>query len=186
MRFNNVQYLEAEHVTVSCRNAEASATILDGQPVFLLDAVNATNLGTDVVLTSNTNMQPGFTSGIAKWFKLAGTTTNLTGAQPGDVFEAICYGFTDAIITLRTRTSSTANWASVTGIAIGDQLIAESVANNLSRNGTLTLSNAALGQFIAASSIASQTTLTSNGTLNSAATNATADTIRMKVFVRLM
>lgn len=183
MRFSNAQYLEKEVVTVSCRNGDTGA-ILDGQPVFLLDAVNATNLGTDSVLFSNANAQIGLSAGIAKWYKLAGTSSQLTGAQVGDVFEAVAYGFTDAIITLRTRATSTDSWSTSPAIAIGDQLVPETKGNNLSRSTTLAANQQA--PFVAGSSIASQTTGASNATLTGGVTTVTADTIRMKVFVRLM
>jgi len=187
MRFTTSQYLEKEVVTVSCRNNNASLAILDGQPVFLQDVGKATNFGTDVTLFSDTNVSTvNLTAGIAKWSKLAGTSSQLTGAQVGDVFEAVAYGFTDAIITLRTRATSTDSWSSSPAIAVGDQLIPETIGNNLIRQGTLTGSNANIGHFAAAQSTASQTTGASNATLVGGVTTVIADTVRMKVLVRAM
>lgn len=185
MRFSNAQYLEKEVVTVSCRNNRSSGAILDGQPVFLQDVGNATNFGTDSILAGDANYAPALVAGIAKWYKLAGTSSQLTGAQVGDVFEAVAYGFTDAIITLRTRTSSTLSWNSSPAINVGDQLIAETVGQNLAGNGAMALSSPDQ-PFIAAQSQASQSSGASNMTLLSAASNALVDTIRMKVFVRAM
>lgn len=185
MRFCNAQYLEKEVVTVSCRNNRSSGAILDGQPVFLQDIGNATNFGTDVILAGDSNATFSLYAGIAKWSKLAGTSTQLTGAQVGDVFEAVAYGFTDAIITLRTRTSSTLSWNSSPAIGLGDQLVPETVGNNLQWSTTLGAGAAGV-PFAAAQTQASQSSGASNLTLLSAATNALVDTIRMKVMVRSM
>jgi hypothetical protein len=186
MRFTNAQYLEKEVVTVSCRNNNAALAILDGQPVFLQDVGKATNFGTDATLFSDANVSGvGLVAGIAKWFKLAGNSAQLTGAQVGDVFEAVAYGFTDAIITLRTRATSTDSWSTSPAIAVGDAMAPETLANNLTR--TTTLGNgAAIPPFVAGQSQASQTTGASNATLNGGVTTVTADTVRMKVMVRAM
>ena len=183
MRFSNAQYLEKEVVTVSCRNNRSSGAILDGQPVFLQDVGTATNFGTDSVLFADSGANIGLVAGIAKWYKLAGISSQITGAQVGDVFEAVAYGFTDAIITLRTRATSTDSWSSSPAIAVGDALAPETNANNLTR--TTTLGNGAPAQpFVAAQSTASQSTQASGTSGGTAA--LTADTVRMKVMVRAL
>lgn len=187
MRFTNAQYLEKEVITVSCRNNNASLAILDGQPVFLQDFGKATNFGTDTTLYSDTNVSSlNLIAGIAKWSKLAGTSSQITGAQVGDVFEAVAYGFTDAIITLRTRLTSTDSWASIASIAVGDFATPESLANNLSRNGSVVGVSLYPGFFFAQSLASAQSGNSSNTPLSATATTVTADTIRMKVFVRMM
>lgn len=189
MRFTNAQYLEKEVVTVSCRNNNASLAILDGQPVFLQALNVATNFGTDVSLYSDTNFSAlNLCVGLAKWSKLAGTSSQITGAQAAvDVFEAVVYGFTDAIVTLRSRLTSTDSWASIASCAAGDFLTPESLANNLSRIGSVVgVSDFYPGFFAAQSFGTIQTGNSSNTPVSATATTVTADTIRMKVFVRMM
>jgi hypothetical protein len=186
MRATTVQYLEKEVYTVACRNNRASGIILDGQPVFLQDVGVATNFGVDACLFSDTTQaQLGLLVGIAKWNKTVGIISTPNGAAVNDTFEAICYGFTDAIITLRTRATSTDSWSSSPAIAVGDQLAPETVGNGLVRVGTLP-SSAGNPVFVAAQSLATQTTQTSNGTLTGGVSSNVADTIRMKVMVRAM
>jgi len=186
MRFTQCQYVEKEVVTVSFRNNRASGVILDGQPIFLQSFDAATNFGTDAQLLSDSAAGVTFAAGIAKWSKLAGSSAQIGSAAVGDVGESVVYGFTDAIITLRTRAASTDTWASAVAIVAGDQLVPETVGNNLQRQGTLAASAAALAEYAAAQSVASVATAASNGTLLSASSSALVDTIRMKVFINLM
>ena len=190
MRFTTAQYLEKEQVTVSCHNNNASLAILDGQPVFAQSYNAATNFGTDVSLYTDTNFsQLNLCIGVAKWSKLAGTSTLITGAQPTvDAFEAVVYGFTDAIITCRTRLTSTDSWASIASMNLGDAVLPESLANNFSRLGSNAgVSNPCYVGFFLAQTLATiQTGNSSNTPISATALTVTADTIRMKVFVRMM
>jgi len=185
MRNATIQFLEKQVHTVSCRNTRAAGVILDGQPVYYNDFGTANNFGTEVVLFNDATAQIGLTVGIAKWQKTTGIIPTINGAAVGDVFEAICYGFTDAIVTLRTRATSTDTWATIVGIAVGDVLAPETLGNNLTRVGTLpSTGNQAI--FVAAQSIVSQATAASGGTLTGGASNLTVDTVRMKILVRAM
>lgn len=184
MRFNTAQYLEKEVVTCSARNGNASTVIYDGQPIYFMSFDTATNFGVDALSYNETGAIASLAMGIAKWSKNVGNIT--AGAAAGDVFEAVCYGFTDAYVTVRTRAASTDNWVSNVGLVVGDQLIPETGGNNLSRQATLAASSAALAQFVAAQSVLSQTTATSNATHVIAATSGLIDYVRMKVFVRGM
>jgi hypothetical protein len=174
MRFSNIQYLEKEVVTVSCRNNNASAIIIDGQPVFYDDFNTATNFGVDV---KNTSVPAGaIFAGIAKWNKLAGTTSTLTGAAVGDVFEAVCYGFTDAIVSRRVRAASTDTWASVASTVSGAQYALETTGGNITPS---VVSQGALIVGVESNASIATAASTYGGT-------ALADGLRMKVFVRSM
>jgi hypothetical protein len=187
MRFNNIQYLEKEQVTVSCRNNNASAVIYDGMPVFVDSADIATNLGTDVhdaktaVSAGGGISLSGTFLGIAKWNKSAGITSQLAGAQPGDVFEAVVYGFTDAIVQRRTRTATNATWPSLSAIGAGDQMDFETVNGYLSWVASQAAS--VWPGFVQAGSNVASTGATEASSLYAA---GTVDTIRMKVFVRAL
>lgn len=204
MRFTNIQYLEGEGATVSIHNLNVSRTILDGQVVFAIShdeiVTNAAatpptsllrSLGVDVqtatdAATNITNNQ-GLCVGIAK---INPTTTNIstTGQASlpvGGVTEAVCYGFTDAIYQVRTRATSTDVWATTNGVA-GDQIIPETVNNNLKYQGTLALS-AARVQFVLAQSVSAASISYASGTINTNANStATVETARLKVRVCCM
>lgn len=182
MRFTNAQYLEKEVITVSCRNNNATLAILDGQPVFYQNLGFAVNFGTDVSLSSDTSWRGyGFFAGIAKWSKLAGTASTITGAQVGDVFEAVCYGFTDAIVVRRSRAATTDSWGTAASVNGGRQLAFN--IDGYFQVATVTPGNGD-GQFFAylAEDIASLAG-TDSGTANMVGLNWTQ---RMKVFVRTM
>lgn len=182
MRFCNAQYLEKEVVTVSCRNNNATLAILDGQPVFLQDLSKATNFGVDVTLTSDANFSsPSLFAGIAKWSKLAGSSANISGAQVGDVFEAVAYGFTDVIVARRSRAASTDSWATMAAIAVGDQLKANTVNNYVERHASDPGVAGAIYPLIAA-----EAATNTAGSASSSTNTALVSTQRMKAFVRAM
>lgn len=198
MRFSNAQYLEKEVVTVSVRNNEASLALLDGQPVYGNNFQVATNFGVDVVSNVSTTGQSPDTTflGVLKWSKLAGTSSQITGAQPGDVTEAVAYGFTDIILTRRTRAASTDTWPTVASVGFGNALIGESVGNNFSNAGIvpmlLAIPSGSTGQtvtlpspiyVILASAVATLTTAASSF---ANAAGLLYDAYRVKGFVRAM
>lgn len=203
MRFTNIQYLEGERITVSIQNLNASRTILDGQVVAAIsyDEIVTNNAATPQTsllnslgvcaqtmtdaATNITNSQ-GLILGIAK---VNPTTVNIstTGQASlplGGVGEAVCYGFTDAIVQLRTRATSTDVWATQQTFAAGDQLIPETVNNNLKWQGSLALS-AARVQFVAAQSQASLASYASIGNPNAGGA-VLFETTRLKVRVCCM
>lgn len=228
MRFTNVQFAHGEEITVSFRNQNASKTIVDGQPIFYIDAgiiladnnqspasyYGPTNyMGIDATTPSDISSQQtskwSLFAGIAKNAKTVGfppgsTNPYVQGTASyavGDVGEAVCYGFTQAIITMRTRLTSTDSWASIAAFSAGDQMIPETIGNGLSWAGTLPqgLAFATVGAGTAvtvslgASLLAlppvvagqSQASIQSNVSTYGA-TNLLADTYRMLVFVRAM
>lgn len=204
MRFTTSQYLEKEVVTVSFGNLNASAAIVDGQVVFAisydtLTTYSANTTGQQAGLSSigvaaqtaadivaNTTNPNALCIGIAKVNPTTNNsnTGNLAQIPLLGVGEAVCYGFTDAIIQRRTRANSTASWPTAPSIAAGDMLVPESVNGYLTWSATQAL-GAVQSPFAAAQSAASESTLTT-GTLNTAATAATVETLRMKVRVTLM
>lgn len=202
MRFSNIQYLEKEQITVAIQNVNASLTILDGQVVAAISynalstkaattppTADLSSLGVAAMTMndaagSTTNSQ-GLILGIAK---VNPTTYNIStsGAASlavGAVGEAVCYGFTDAIVQRRTRATSTDSWQTAQTFAAGDWLIPETVNNNLTWTATLPLNNAKV-QFIAAQSVASLASFASAANTN--AVTATVETTRMKVRVCCM
>ena len=197
MRFSTAQSYQKEQGTVSIRNNNAAVAILDGQPVILdNNNVSGVNLGVDVKRVSEgLGTSPfGLLLGIAK----AQTTD---GIIKGNLGEAVVYGFTDAIVTTRTRAASTDTWASVASFGAGDALVPETDGNNLKWQNFVPATTA-----IAVASHATGATAVLNVTypvflrinagesMNSIATAGSAarngsllyDTARMKVFVRLM
>ncbi len=203
MRYTQIQYIEGERVTVSIHNLNASKVILDGQVVAAIsydllntNAAAATptsqlaSLGVDAQTMNDaagnvTNSQ-GLILGIAK---VNPTTANQSTAgvaqiPVGGVAEAVCYGFTDAIVQLRTRATSTDVWATQQTFAAGDQLIPETVNNNLKWQGTLALS-AGKVQFVAAQSQASLASYASIGNPNAGGA-VLFETTRLKVRVCCM
>lgn len=227
MRFTNVQFAHGEEITCSFRNENATKVIVDGQPVFYIDAgiVLGLNAQTPPSLYGPNNyagIDATTPSDIAasqttKWSLFAGIAKNTktVGYPPsasnpyiqppaqyavGDVGEAVCYGFTQAIITMRTRLTSTDSWASIAAMSAGDQLVPETIGNALSWAGTLpvglgfatvgagTAVTVSIGQLLAlppvvlGQSVASiQSNVSTYG-----ATNLLADTYRQYVFVRAM
>lgn len=182
MRFTTAQYLEKEVVTVSCRNNNAALAILDGQPVFLQSLNQATNFGTDAT-NYNEASGLGTFAGIAKWSKLAGNSVTISGAQVGDVFEAVAYGFTDAIIARQTRAATTDSWASAASHNAGHKVFFNGGDGDLLALGTAGPGNSdpvyplILGESVAA--------FTGAGSESSNMVGL-AWTQRMKVFVRAM
>lgn len=202
MRFTQIQYLEREAITVAVQNVNATKTFLDGQVVFadswndVQTQSNATpptaqlnSLGVCAMtandVTGKVTNASGLTIGIVKvnptTFNIS--TTGQASIAVGGVGEAICYGFTDAIVQRRTRLTSTDSWNTQQTFAAGDQLIPETVNNNLTWLGSLNLSSP-LPNFIAAESQASLASFSSAGNTN--AVTATVETIRMKVRVCCM
>lgn len=185
MRFSQIQYLEKEQVTVSIRNNNASLAILDGMPVFFDgNNVASVNLGTDVKTASTTASIsfPANIAGIAKSQKAAGLAV-------GDTSEAVCYGFTDSVVVRRTRAATSDSWDTSPAIRVFDQLVVESVNNYLTVSASLaagaTPAGIFAGESFASSATLASATASSNATM-SAFSAATAQTTRMKVFVRLM
>lgn len=181
MRFTTAQYLEKEVVTVSIQNDNASLAILDGMPVFF-EGNNVTNVNLGVsVRTYSTIAGSSLAAlqvGVAK-------TNKVGGLAVGDVGEAVCYGFTDAIVVRRTRTGTAASWPTAPAIGLGDQLVPETGNNYLTFSQTIAI-GANPPIFAAGESFASKDTLTT-GTANTAAGTAdTAETVRMKVLVRAL
>lgn len=190
MRFGDIQYLEKNPATVSIRNNNASLAILDGQPVYYdNNDVVAVNFGVDVkTLSTALGTSPvGLFAGIAK-------INSNTGLLVGEVGEAICYGFTDAIISRRTRAASTDTWASVASFGAGDQLIGDSVNNGLLWKNALPAPEAipagSTGQTVTLPTPLFMVGAQSQDTLPTRASTylgtALNDTYRMKVFVRAM
>lgn len=189
MRGSTVQYLQKEQYTVSVRNNNTSLAILDGQPVYLdNNNVTSVNLGVDVKNRSGAlgSSPTAFFAGIVKCQAAAGLAV-------GEVGEAVCYGFTDAIVTRRSRAATTDTWDTVPTFGAGNQLVGETTGNNLIHLGpipqTEAIPSGSTGQtvtlvapvfVIAGESAASlPTTASSYG-------SGLVDTIRMKVFVRVM
>ena len=168
MRFTTAQFLNKEAITISVRNNNSANAILDGQPVVFDGVAGATYLGVDVKHFS----EAIFRTMVAGILKL----NNKANLAKGLVAEAIVYGFTDAIVTRRTRAATTDTWASHAAITAGDVLIPETVGNNLG----VGASTDPL-RFIAAESKATQTTAASTHFAGQL-----ADTARMKVFVRAL
>lgn len=207
MRYTNVQYAERETVTVSFMNLNAAATIIDGQVVFAISqdllttyAANTTgqvayinSLGVSAQTASdifaNITNPSQLVIGIAK---VNSTVGNLSATGQASVpllgiGEAVCYGFTDAIIQVRTRSGTSASWNSVAAIGAGDQLTPETVNGYLTWVATIATGTEQF-PFIAAQTKASQASLAaSTSQLNTnAAINATVETVRLKVRVMLM
>lgn len=181
MRFTTAQYLEKEVVTVSIRNNNASLAILDGMPVFLdNNNVASVNLGVDVKTYSTALGQSpgGLQVGICK-------TNRIGGLLAGDVGEAVCYGFTDAIIVRRTRTATNATWVSIISIGAGDQLVPETANNCLTWSASLAIGGGNQ-VFVLGESLVSDTTQASTFTGLSGLSASTAETVRMKVMIRAM
>lgn len=205
MRFTNIQYLEGERITVSAHNVGTTKVWLDGQVVFAVsyDQVVTNNaatpptsllnsLGVDAMIGSeaaaSTTNSGTYALGVVK---VNPTTTNVSTANVaqvgiGGVTEAVCYGFTDAIIQVRTRATSTDVWATTNGAA-GDQLIPETVNNYLKWSGTIPLQGPRV-QFALGQSIGSQASISyASGTLNpNVPSTATVETARLKVRVCCM
>lgn len=191
MRYTQVQNRETERISVSIKNANASLAILDGMPVFMntynqvqTDVTAGTsldeNLGVDVrtYSTATGSSIGGLFLGIAKVNNLR--TPQSTGCIVGDIAEAICYGFTDAIVVRRTRATSTDTWATIASIGAGDQLVPETGNNYLTWSATFAI-GAAAPPIVAGQSVASLATFGSSANTNAVA--ATAETVRMKVFI---
>lgn len=206
MRYTNIQYLEKEAVTVSIQNLNASAAIVDGQVVFAISQDLLTTYSTNTTgqiaslnslgvcvqtaadIFANITNPSALVVGIAKVNPTTANTGNSATAQLNllGVGEAVCYGFTDAIVQRRTRGGTSASWPSAPAIAAGDQLTPETVNGYLTWASTLTTGLARFA-FIAGQSAASESTLTTGATVNTAASSgATVETIRMKVRVTLM
>jgi hypothetical protein len=204
MRFTQIQYLEKEAITVSVHNLNASKAFLDGQVVF---AISYDQLVTNAALTPPTSLSSSLGVDAMTANDAAGSTTNsgtfalgIVKVNPttnntvantvqlpvGGVAEAVCYGFTDAIIQVRTRATSTDVWATTNGAA-GDQLLPETVNNCLKWSGTIPLQGPRV-QFALAQAIGSQATISyASGTLNpNVASTATVETARLKVRVCCM
>jgi hypothetical protein len=204
MRFSNIQYLEKEQITVAVQNVNASKTFLDGQVVF---AISWDLLNTDAVASPPTALTSSLGVAAQTANDAAGNVTNpqalaigIVKVNPttyntptqgvasasiavGAVGEAVCYGFTDAIVQRRTRATSTDSWNTAASLAAGDQLIPETVNNNLTWQGTLALSTPKV-QFAAAQSQNSLASFASAANTN--AVTATVETVRMKVRVCCM
>lgn len=193
MRFTTIQYAETERVTASIRNANASLAILDGMPVYMnsFDQVTTdtaaspptsslNQVGVDVRSYSTaTGVSIGnLFVGIAKVNN--SRVPQATGLVVGDFGEAVCYGFTDAIIVRRTRATSTDSWATIASFGAGDQLVPETGNNYLTWSQTQAI-GAANAKVVAGQSQNSLTTFASSANTN--AVTATAETVRMKVFI---
>lgn len=196
MRFNTIQYAETERVSISIRNANVSLAILDGMPVYFnnFDQVTTdtnatiplsalTQVGVDVrsYSTALGSSPGGMFAGIAKVNN--SRVTQATGLIIGDFGEAICYGFTDAIVVRRTRATSTDSWATIASFGAGDQLVPETGNNYLTWSNTQAI-GAASAEIVAGQSQNSLTTFASSANTN--AVTATAETVRMKVFINCM
>lgn len=133
MRGSSIQYLEKEVRTVTIRNNNATLAILDGMPVYFdNNDVTSVNFGTDVksLSTALGTSPTGLFVGVAK-------ATVAAGLLVGEVGEAVVYGFTDILITRRTRAASTDTWASIASQGAGDQWIGETIGNNFARQGLI-------------------------------------------------
>lgn len=196
MRFTTAQFIENEVVTVSIRNNNSSAAIVDGQPVYLDPYVSTTDKvstfgGVDVKSRSEAtadNPAPMFV-GIAKIAKTAGGSLAV-----GEVAEAVIYGFTDALVTRRTRAATTDTWASAAAVSCGDQVVGESTNNRLTRLGpvpqTLAIPSGSTGQTVTLPMPLYVVMAQSSASIDTAASGfangagKTYDAYRMRVFVR--
>lgn len=189
MRGTTIQYNGADLRTVSFRNNNASGAILDGQPVVLDAYVAATQnvstyFGVDVKQPSEGvgASFPGMILGIAKCQKSAGVAI-------GEYGEAVVYGFTDVIVVRRTRAATSDSWPTVPAITEYCQLVVNSVNDALTISATLALGATPAGIFAGesyASSAGVASDTASSHSVLSAFSTATAQTTRMKGFVRLM
>lgn len=116
-------------VYVVVKNAESSATIPMGSPVCLKD-LNGTDDGVAVVLPATVDAD-GLSS-LLMGVVVAPGANSSPGIPPGGYGEAQVFGFCPSILmTINTRSASTASWTSQTSIASGgfQQLIPETVCN---------------------------------------------------------
>jgi hypothetical protein len=171
MREGTIQFLTGEKRTVSIRNGNAAVAILDGQPVYFKPAADFP--GVDV-LDYSAARAVGMVAGIAKCQLAAGLAI-------GEVGEAVCFGFTDAIVVRRTRSATNVTWASVAAIAFGDQLVPETGNKFLTHSNTPAIGAGAM-PFVAGEAVASL----ADGVASTHLAGQTAETVRMKVLVRAM
>lgn len=105
--------------SVKVRNAEVSAQIPLGTPVFL--ALNGTEDGFAVIRpsTASANSVGDFFSGILE-----------RALDAGEVGSSVVYGFClKALFSQQTRAASTDNFASAPAVAIGDLLTVDTLVN---------------------------------------------------------
>ncbi len=128
MRFKTVGN-KRDGVYVTVRNAETSANLPVGCPV-VLNNMNGTNDGLDVVLPA-TAAANGLQ--VLMMGAVAAPGANASpGIPAGGYGEAQVFGFCpNLLLTINTRSASTASWTSQTSIASGgfQQLIPETVCN---------------------------------------------------------
>lgn len=183
MRLTTSQYLEREQIVATIRNANAAVALLNGQPV-VWDIATGLTAGLDVKRPAEGigGSFPGMLAGVV----IAAPTA---GIAIGDVGNAVVYGFTDVIIVRRTRAATSDSWPTSPAITEFCQLVVNSVNDALTISGTLALGAAAGGIFAAETSASSATLASataSSHSIMSAFSTATAQTTRMKGFVRLM
>lgn len=184
MRDPQIQFTNQPLKTVSFRNNNTSGAILDGSPVVYDAYALATYPGVDGKSAANGvgATFPGMLIGIAK-------APTSAGIAVGSFGEAVVYGFTDVIVVRRTRAATSDSWPTVPAITEYCQLVVNSVNNALTVSATLALGLSPAGLF-AADSFASSASLASDtassNSVMSAFSTATAQTTRMKAFVRLM
>lgn len=183
MRLTTSQYLEGDVVKATIRNADTSVALLNGQPV-VWDIAATSTAGLDVKRPAEGigASFPGMLVGVIK-------DAPTTGIAIGDIGQAVVYGFTDVIIVRRTRAATSDSWPTIPAITEFCQLVVNSLNDALTISGTLAL-GAGVGGIFAAETSASSATLASatasSHSIMSAFSTATAQTTRMKGFVRLM
>ena len=158
---------ESSYITV--RNDEATASIAKGGVcVFNMDG---TREGHDVVLPSSS------TAVLASNY-IAGIATKAIAAQ--QVGQVQVRGVVQTLNVVRmTRAASTDSWASFPAVAVGDQLIINTVANMMSRSGAgaATITPA---MCVAMTTLASATTVASTTSVTGLVSSAT-----IKAFLRI-
>lgn len=177
MRFKTINKNKPFYEAVTIKNGEASSSIPLGTPVIY--AMNGTDDGLSVILPSSstavkaTNLCAGLCA-----------TPNLATGQIGDaIIDGLCL---NALYSRGTRSATTAAWPSFVAIALGDQLVIDTVANALvlSAVGAQAATPAAFVMADSSQIAASTTTAASNAyTQWAGQTNAT---ILMKVLIRNM
>lgn len=163
----------AERVLVRVRSAESSATIPAGAPCCYV--FNATNDGVDVVLPATGAAAKAYTlfAGVAPLAIAAG--------QQGDT---IIFGFCQNLRLVRaTRAASTDAWASTPAIAVGDNLLINTVHNAFSFSAA-GASTALIAHGVAGATLASATTLASSS--GGTADTRLGDIVSLRAFVRSM
>lgn len=195
MRAGTVQGFGPAPVTISVRNNNASAVLVDGQAVYFDPVIPATDqISTygSVDVKSRSEATAGSVAGM--FAGIIKVPSNRPSINVGEMAEAVVYGFTDALVTRRTRATTTDPWAAAPPVTAGDQVAPESTNNRLIRIGpvppTQGIPAGSTGQTITAPSPVQIVMAQDAASIDTAASSLPNgagklnDTYRMKVFVR--